>query len=184
MTTDPSQFYNELKCHMERFQLPGNPPKVSATITGVPREGLTVKYQHQSVGSADPADLAKEAAKIVGVASVGTAGGAVLGAIIGKAVFHQVVTRVGVASAGAAIGIPFLAPFALAGGALTTAAYAAYKMGRRGDEHERAKHLSVNLVEHMQDFDPSDGWPKIEIYVSVPNSGLAALWQPTAEDSQ
>ena len=184
MTTDPNRFYNELKCHLERFQYSGNPPKVSVTITGIPREGLTVKYQHESVGSADPSEMAREAAKIVGAASVDTAGGAALGAIIGKVVFHQVVTRAGVASAGAAIGIPFLAPFALVGGALTTAAYAAYKIGRRGSEYERAKYLSDSLVEHLQDFEPSDGWPKMEIYVSVPGSGLAALWQPPSEESQ
>ena len=183
MAINPNQFYNELKSHLERFQHSENPPKGSVTITGVPREGLTVKYQHTSVGPADPAEMAREAAKIVGFASVGTAGGAALGAIIGKIVFHQVVTRAGVASAGAAIGIPFLAPFALAGGALTTAAYAAYKIGRRAHEQERGKDLSIRLYEHMQEFRPSAEWPQIEIFVSVPGSGLSALWQPPVEES-
>ena len=38
-------------------------------MTGVPREGLTVKYQHPSAGPADPADMASEAAKVIEAAA-------------------------------------------------------------------------------------------------------------------
>ena len=75
-------------------------------MTGVPREGLTVKYQHPSAGPADPADMASEAAKVIGAAGIGTAGGAAVGAIIGKVVLGGTLARIGVASAGAAV-FPF-----------------------------------------------------------------------------
>ena len=147
-------------------------------MTGVPREGLTVKYQHPSAGPADPADMASEAAKVIGAAGIGTAGGAAVGAIIGKVVLGGTLARIGVASAGAAIGIPILTPVALVGGVAATAAYATYKVGRGKRDHERAEDLLKRLMEHMQGFSPSGEWPEIEMYVSAPGSGLTATWQP------
>ena len=111
------------------------------TIKGVPREGLTIKYQHPSTRPADPADMASEAARVIGAVGIGTAGGAAIGAIIGKVVLGGTLARIGVASAGAAIGIPILAPVALAGGAISTAAYAAYKIGKDKREQENAEEL-------------------------------------------
>lgn len=178
MATDPIHFYNELRVHLEQFEYSGVYPRMPLTITGIPREGLTLKYQHPSEGPVDPTDMAREAAKVIGLAGVGTATGAAVGAIIGKAVLGGALARIGVASAGAAVGIPVLAPVALVGGAITTAAYAAYKIGKGKHDHERAKELSERLMAHMMLFSPSDGWPDIEMYVSVPDPGLAALWQP------
>ena len=184
MTIEPNRFYNELRVYLEQFRHSGDLPNAPVTITGIPRDGLTVQYQHPSKGPVDPVEMAGEAAKVIGVAGVGTVGGAAVGAVIGKIVLGGTLARVGVASAGAAIGIPILAPVALAGGAITTAAYAAYKIGRGNRDHERAKDLTDSLIEHMQRFSPPDGWPEIEMHVSVPDSGLVALWQPTIEDEE
>ena len=183
---DPNRFYSELKAHLEEFRHSGGLPqvKVPVTITGIPQHGLTMKYQHPSAGSADPAEIASEAAKVIGAAGVGAVGGAAVGAVIGKIVLGGTLARVGVASAGATIGIPLLAPVALAGGAIATVAYAAYKIGSGNRNHERAKDLADSLIAHMQGFSPPDGWPEIEMYVSVPDSGLAALWQPTIEGEE
>ena len=112
-----------------------------------------------------PAAMAREAAK-----------GATVGAIIGKVVLGGTLARIGVASAGAAIGIPVLAPVALVGGAVATAAYAAYKIGRGKRDHERAESLLARLVEHMRGFSPSGEWPVIEMYVSAQGIGLTAMW--------
>ena len=90
--------------------------------------------------------------------------------------------RIGVASAGAAIGIPILAPVALVGGAIPTAAYVAYKIGKGKRDQGNAEELLERLMEHMQGFSPSVEWPEIEVYVSVPEVGLAAIWQPRLED--
>lgn len=36
MADDTNQFYNELKAHLEQFELPENRPKLSVTVTGIP----------------------------------------------------------------------------------------------------------------------------------------------------
>ena len=172
---DTDRFYHELRSWLESFRQQEDLPKVPVSMTGIPREGLTVKYQQPSAGPVDPPDLASETAKVIGAAGIGTAGGAVIGAIIGKAVLGGTLARIGVASAGAAIGIPVLAPVALVGGAVSTAAYAAYKIGKGKREHENAEELLNRLMEHMQGFSPSVEWPEIEIFVSAPDAGLAAI---------
>lgn len=63
---------------------------------------MTFKYQHPSKGPADPSDIAREAAKVIGATSAGIAGGAVVGAVIGKSLLGGTLARVGIASAGAA----------------------------------------------------------------------------------
>ena len=70
---------------------------------------------------------------------------------------------------------------AFAGRAISTAAYAAYKIGKGKREQENAEELLKQLMEHMQGFSPSVKWPEIEIYVSVHDAGLAAIWQPGLE---
>ena len=182
MVNDTDRFYHELKACLESFPQREDLPDVPVTMTGIPREGLTVKYQHPSAGPVDPADLAGEAAKVIGAAGIGTAGGAVIGAVIGKVVLGGTLARIGVASAGAAIGIPILAPVALVGGAISTAAYAAYKIGKGKREQGNAGELLERLMEHMQGLNPSVKWPEIEVYVSVPETGLAAIWQPALEE--
>ncbi|MCY3543547.1 MAG: hypothetical protein OXH22_05850 [Chloroflexi bacterium] len=178
MADDTNQFYNELKAHLEHFELPENRPKLSVTVTGIPHEGLTTKYQHPSKGAADPSDIASEAAKVIGAASAGVASGAVVGAVIGKAILGSTLARIGVASAGTAIGLPLLARFALVGGTVATVGYAAYKIGKGKRDQEHANELADRLMKHMGEFNPTVSWPGIEVYVSVPEEGLAALWQP------
>ena len=146
MVNDTDRFYHELKSYLESFPQREDLPDVPVTMTGIPREGLTVKYQHPSAGPVDPADLAGEAAKVIGAAGIGTAGGAVIGAVIGKVVLGGTLARIGVASAGAAIGIPILAPVALVGGAISTAAYAAYKIGKCKREQGNAEELLERLM--------------------------------------
>ena len=82
MANDTNEFYHELKTCLESFRPQEALPKVPMTMTGIPREGLTVKYQHPSAGPADPADMVSEAAKVIGAAGIGTAGGAAIGAVI------------------------------------------------------------------------------------------------------
>ena len=178
MGNDSVKICDELREHLESFRHQETLPKVPVTMTGVPREGLTIMYQHPSAGPADPSEIVGEAAKVVGAAGIGTASGAAVGAIIGKVVLGGTLARIGVASAGAAIGIPILAPVALVGGAVATAAYAAYKMGQGKRDHELAGSLLTRLIEHMREFAPTGEWPEIEMYVSAPGSGLAATWQP------
>ena len=178
MANDTNEFYHELRTCLESFRQHETLPKVPVTMTGIPREGLTIKFQHPSAGPSDPADMASEAAKVIGAAGIGTAGGAAIGAVIGKLVLGGTLARIGVASAGTAIGMPILAPVALIGGVISTAAYAAYKIGKGKREQENAEDLLKRIMEHMQGFSPSVKWPKIEIYVSVPDAGLAAIWQP------
>ena len=182
MANDPNGFYHELRAHLDSFRHQEPLPEVPVTVSGIPRQGLTIKYQHLSAGPADPADMASEAAKVIGAAGIGTVGGAAIGAIIGKVMLGGTLARIGVASAGTAIGIPILAPVALVGGAITTAAYAAYKIGRGKHDHERAESLLARLVEHMRGFGPSGEWPEIEMYVSAPGAGLTAMWQPELGD--
>lgn len=74
--------------------------------------------------------------------------------------------------------MPLLAPVALVGGTVATVGYAAYKIGRGRREQERAEELTDSLMKHMNELNPSAQWPSIEVYVSVPEKGLAALWQP------
>ena len=159
--------------------------KIPITITGIPREGLTVKYQHPSVGGIDPLEMGEEAAKLIGTVGSGAVAGAAVGAIIGRAVFGGTLARVGVASAGVAIGVPVLAPVALVGAGIGSAAYAGYKIasGRRGTEV--VYRCAETLMSHMQQFSPpsettilpiSRRWPDVEAFVSVPENGLAALW--------
>ena len=191
MANDPNKFYHELKAHLESFGQQKTFPKYPVTVTGIPRGGLTVKYQHPSDGPPDPAEMAGEAAKVIGAAGIGTAGGAAIGAVIGKAVLGGTLARIGVASAGTAIGIPILAPVALVGGVISTAAYAAYKLGKAKRDREIAEDLLKRLMEHMQGFCPSQEgetflleveWPEIEMFVSVPDAGLAATWKPGLDD--
>ena len=101
-----------------------------------------------------------------------------IGAIIGKSLLGGTLARIGIASAGAAIGLPLLAPVALVGGTVATVGYAAYKIGKGKREQERAEELADSLMKHMNNFNPSMPWPNIEVYVSVSQKGLAALWQP------
>ena len=178
MASDPNEFYNELKVHLESFRHREGFPKVPVTLTGIPCRGLTVTYQHPSAGPADTAKMANEAGRIIGAAGIGTAGGAAAGAIIGKVVLGGALARVGVASAGVAIGIPILAPAALVGAAIGTVAYAAYKIGRGKRDHERTENLLDRLVAHFQGFSPSGQWPDIGIFVFVRSVGLTATWQP------
>ena len=84
MANDSNDFYYELKAHLESFRHQETPHEVPVTIKGVPREGLTIKYQHPSTRPADPADMASEAARVIGAVGIGTAGGAAVGAIIGS----------------------------------------------------------------------------------------------------
>ena len=191
MANDPNDFYRELKAHLESFRQQETLPKVPVTITGIPRGGLTTKYQHPSAGSPDPTEMAGEAAKFIGAAGIGTAGGVALGAVIGKAVLGGTLARIGVASAGPAIGIPIFAPAALLGGVISTAAYAAYKLGKAKRDREIAEDLLRRLMEHMQGFCPSQEgrtflleveWPEIEMFVSVPDAGLATTWKPGLDD--
>ena len=178
MSDSTSRFHSELKAHLEQFELPGEYPKLPVSITGIPLGGLTVKYQHPSKGPADPSDIAAEAAKVIKAAGVGIAGGAAVGATIGKVVLGSTLARIGIASAGVGIGLPLFAPVALVGGAVATVAYAAYKLGKGKREQERANDLADALMKHMANFNSSAPPPSIEIYVSVPEKGLAALWQP------
>ena len=197
---EPSQFARELKAHLEQFHptspttkyrgsgfrvvedAPETPEDVKGpvVITGVPLEGLTVKYQHLSEGAVDPAEMAKEAARVIGAAGGGAVGGAAVGAAIGKVVLGGTLARIGVASAGAAIGVPVLAPVAAVSGAVATAAYVAYKKGRN---RKGESHLMERLIEHMEMFNPVGEWPKVEVSVSVSSLGLAALWQPNLSQS-
>ena len=183
MPNDLNDFYRELKAHLESFRHQEPLPQVPVTLTGIPRKGLTVKYQHPSDGPPELAEMASEAAKVIGAAGFGTAGGAAVGAVIGKVVLGGTLARVGVASAGAAFGIPVLVPVGLVGGAIATVAYVAYKFGRGKRDRERAESLMTRLVEHMQGFSPSVNWPVIEMFASVPDAGLAAIWQPVPADS-
>ena len=179
MSDTANKFVSELIAHLEAFAQADPLPKIPVTVTGIPQEGLTVKYQHPSKGPADPSDIAGEAARVIGAASAGIAGGAVVGAIIGKTLLGGTLARVGIASAGAAIGLPLLAPVALVGGTVATVAYAAYKIGKGKREQERAEDLADSLMKHMSDFNPVTAWPSIGIYVPVPERGLTALWQPS-----
>ncbi len=181
MPDNTHHFYNQLRAHLEAFQNLETLPKVPVTLTGIPRKGLTVKYQHPSSGPIDPTEMAGEAARIVGAAGVGTVGGAAMGAIIGKAVLGGVLSRIGVASAGTAIEIPIFAPVAIAGGLMGMVAYAAYKLGKGKREQQRAETLLNRLMDHMRAFSPTVGWPDIEMLVLVPAAGLAAIWQPEQE---
>ena len=178
MPDDTHRFYNQLRAHLEAFHSPETLLKVPVTLTGIPRKGLTVKYQHPSSGPVEPAEMAGEAARIIGTAGVGTAGGVAVGAIIGKALLGGVLARVGVASAGAAVGIPVLAPVALAGGLMGMVPYGAYKVGKGKRDHERANDLLQRLAEHMRAFSPTVDWPEIEMFVYVSHAGIAATWQP------
>ena len=181
MADDTNEFYHQLKACLESFRSPEALPEVPMTISGIPRQGLTVKYQHPATGPADPADMASEAARVIGAAGIGAAGEAAIGAVVGKAVLGGALARIGVASAGAAIGIPILAPVALVGGSISTAAYAAYKVGKGKRDQESAQLLLERLMDHIQGFSPSVEWPDIDIFVSIPDSGLAAMWQPGLE---
>lgn len=171
-------FYDELKDHLLQYPLLEEltSVKLPITVTGIPREGLTVKYQPD--GQIDPFELGKEATKLIGSVGAGVVGGAALGAIIGKVILGGTMARVGVASAGAAIGVPVLVPVALVGGALASVAYVAYKIGIRRRDREAAQECVNSLISHMQLFSPSAEWPEVEVFVSVPENGLAALWQP------
>ena len=181
MPDSTHHFYNQMRAHLEAFQHPETLPKVSVTLTGIPRRGLTVKYQNPSSGSMNPAEMAGEAAKITGAAGVGTVGGAAVGAIIGKALIGGSLARIGVASAGAAIGIPIFAPVAIAGGLMGMVAYAAFKLGKGKREQQRAETLLNRLMDHMRAFSPTVEWPEIEMFVLVSTTGLAATWQPEQE---
>ena len=56
-----------------------------------------------------------------------------------------------------------------------------YKVGKGKRDQESAQLLLERLMDHMQGFSPSVEWPDIDIFVSIPDSGLAAMWQPGLE---
>ena len=184
MVDDTNRFHNELKTHLEQFSLPDPPPKLPVTVFVGGHEGrLTIKYQHPKKGAADHSEIAKDAAKFTGVAATGAVGGIGVGAIIGKAIFGAIVARVGVASAGVAVGMPLLTPFVAVGAAVATAAYAGHRLATLKNDRKDAKILANRLLEHAQSFNPSVPYPHIEIYVRSPNNGLAALWQPNTDSA-
>lgn len=172
------QFRNELYEHLSRFRFPEGYPRLPVTLTGHPRTGLSVAYRHPNKDPAGPDAIIKEAAKAGAAAGVGAIGGAAAGVIIGEAIFGTVVPRVGIASAGAAIGVPVLAPLAVVGGVMGSGAYALYKLGQWKRDKEMASDLASQLVKHMDEFSPSVPYPCVEVYVSIRHKGLSVFWQP------
>lgn len=65
---------------------------------------------------------------------------------------------------------------------MATVGYAAYKIGKGKRDQEHANEQTDRLIKHMNNFNPSVEWPSIEVYVSVPEKGLAALWEPKSSD--
>ena len=74
-----------------------------------------------------------------------------------------------------------LAPLALAGALAGTAAYGLYRLGRWKADKEVADAFAKDLVLHMNQFVPSVEWPSVEVYLSLPELGLSALWQPRTD---
>ena len=111
-------------------------------------------------------------------AGVGAGVATATGVVIGKFVFGTIVTRAGVASAGVALGVPILAPIAVIGGVLGSIAYGVYRFGKWKRDKEIAEAFVKELIVHMEQFVPSSEWPGVEVYITVPEYGLSALWQP------
>ena len=177
------QFYGELQQHLEAFPFSPSLLKLPVTVTGHPRPGLTVAYR-PGKDPASPEEIIKEVSR-VGASGVAGAGvGAVVGVTIGKLVFGSVVARVGVASAGVGIGVPFLAPIVVGGGVLSTLAYGLYRLGKLKRDKTSAEAVAKELVLHMEQFCPSAEWPSVAIYLSLPERGLSALWQPRMEGTR
>ena len=174
------QFSSELQQHLEAFPFSPSLLKLPVTVTGHPRPGLTVVYR-PGKDPASPEEIIKEVSRVgaAGVAGVGV--GAVAGVTIGKFVFGSVVARVGIASAGVGIGVPFLAPIAVGGGVLGSLAYGLYRLGKLTRDKTNAEAVAKELVLHMEQFRPSAEWPSVAIYLSSPDRGLSAFWQPRIE---
>ena len=174
------EFREELYQHLKAFR-PKQFPKLAVTTTGHPRAGLGVAYR-SGKKPAGPEEIVKEVSRFGASGTAGAAVGAVSGVVIGKLVFGTTVARVGVASAGVGVGVPVLAPLALAGALVGTAAYGMYRLGRWKADKEVADAFAKDLVTHMNRFVPSVQWPSVEIYLSLPELGLSALWQPRMEE--
>lgn len=172
------QFRNELHEHLSRFEFPEGYPKLPVTITGHPLAGLSVAYRHPNKDPVGPDEIIKEVGKVGFAAGAGAAGFAAGAAIIGKAIFGTVVPRVGIASAGAAIGISVFTPLAIAGSVVGVGGYGLYKLGRWKRDKEAADNLAKELVRHMNEFNPTVSYPTVEVYVSLPQRGLSTFWRP------
>ena len=174
------QFDSELQKHLEAFQFSPSQVKQPITVTGRPRPGLTVAYR-PGKNPASLEEIIKEAARFGAAGAAGAGVGAAAGVTIGKLVFGFVVTRVGIASAGAAIGVPFLAPLIVGGGVLGGLAYGLYRLGMSKRDMAIAKEVAEALVLHMDQFCPTAEWPSVRVYLSLPERGLSAVWQPSTE---
>ena len=175
------QFRDEVYGHLKAFPFPPERPKVPVTVTGHPRPGLTVAYR-PGKDAASSEEIVKEASKVGAAAGVGAGVGMGAGVVIGKFVFGTVVTRVGLASAGAAIGVG-LAPLAAIGGVVGTVVYGAYRLGTLRRDNKIGKEFAKELATHLEQLCPSAEWPSVEVYVSLPDRGLSALWQPPEEEA-
>ena len=172
------KFRDELYEHLDEFCSHGGLPKLPVTLTGHPRQGLTLAYRLQGRDPAGPEEIIKEASKVGASLGVGAGVGVAAGVVIGKFVFGSVVSRVGIASAGVAIGVPILSPLAVIGGVAGSMVYGLYKLGKWRRDKEAAEEYAKELITHMEGFSPSTEWPSVEIYVSVPELGLSAFWDP------
>ena len=179
------QFRDELYGHLEAFSFPPERPKVPVTVTGHPRPGLTVAYR-PGKDAALPEEILKEASKVgaaaTAAATVGAGVAMSAGVVIGKFVFGTVVTRAGLASAGVAIGVG-LTPLAVIGGVVGTVVYGAYRLGTLRRDNKIGKEFAKELATHLEQFCQSAEWPSVEVYVSLPDRGLSALWQPSEEEA-
>ncbi len=173
------QFREELYRHLKTFR-PKQSPTLPVTVTGHPCPGLTVAYR-SGKRPAGPEEIIKEVSKFGASGTAGAAVGAMSGVVIGKLLFGTTVARVGVASAGVGVGVPVLAPLALVGALAGTAAYGFYRLGRWKADKEVAEAFAKELVTHMTGFTPVAEWPSVEVYLSLPELGLSALWQPRME---
>ena len=175
------QFRDELCGHLEALPFPSERLKVPVTVIGHPRPGLTVAYR-PGKDAASPEEIVKEVSKVGGAAGVGAVGIMGAGVVVGKFVFGSVVTRVGLASAGTAIGVS-LAPLAVIGGVLGTVVYGAYRLGALRRDNKIGKEFAKELATHLERFSPSAEWSSVEVYLSLPDRGLSALWQPPEEEA-
>lgn len=175
------RFRAELYEHLKNFRSHRGLSNLSVTVTGHPRTCLTVAFRPLGQDPARPSEIVREAAKVSASAGVGAGVSAAAGVVIGKLVFGTVVTRVSVASAAEAIGVPILVPLAAVGGVVGSIAYGFYKLGKWRRGREVAKEFAKELIAHMDRFSPSAAWPNVEVYLSIPELGLSAFWQPECE---
>lgn len=148
------------------------------TVTGHPCAGLTVAYGPLGQCPARPEEIINKAAKVGTSAGIGAGVATATGVMVGKFVFGTIVTRAGVASASIAFRVPILATVAIVGGILGSVAYGIYRFGKWRHQKEVAEDFAKDLIVHIEQFNPSCKWPSVEIYVSVPEYSLSALWQP------